>query len=106
MTTLLISAGDASGDLHAAEFVRAFRAQHPDARILGLGGDEMRRAGVELVVHQRDLAVGGLLELGRSLAKIVSNRRLRLQTLYGVASAQTHGSPKLLPRRRALVPTV
>lgn len=81
MTTLLISAGDASGDLHAAEFVRAFRAQHPDARILGLGGDEMRRAGVELVVHQRDLAVGGLLELGRSLAKIVSTWRAMVRVL-------------------------
>ncbi len=72
MTTVLISAGDASGDLHAADFVRAFRVRVPQARILGLGGDEMRRAGVELVVHQRDLAVGGLLELGRSLPQIVS----------------------------------
>jgi lipid-A-disaccharide synthase len=72
MTTLLISAGDASGDLHAADFVRAFLDQHKDARVLGLGGDEMRNAGVELVVHQRDLAIGGLVELTRSLPRIVS----------------------------------
>ena len=32
MTTLLISAGDASGDLHAADFVRSFRAANPDTR--------------------------------------------------------------------------
>lgn len=72
MTTLLISAGDASGDLHAADFVRAFLSKHKTARILGLGGDEMRKAGVELVVHQRDLAVGGLIELSRSLPRIIS----------------------------------
>jgi len=81
MTTLLVSAGDASGDLHAAAFVRAFRARHPDARILGLGGDEMRRAGAELVVHQRNLAIGGLLELWRSLPKIVSTWRRMDRTL-------------------------
>jgi lipid-A-disaccharide synthase len=87
MTTLLISAGDASGDLHAADFVRAFRVRVPKARILGLGGDEMRRAGVELVVHQRDLAVGGLLELGRSLPQIVSAWR-RLDRALAKANPQ------------------
>ena len=51
MTTLLISAGDASGDLHAADFVREFRLRHKGSRILGLGGDEMRKAGVDLVVE-------------------------------------------------------
>ena len=70
MTTLLISAGDASGDLHAATLVRSFRAAHPDARFVGMGGDAMARAGVELVVHQRELAIGGLLELTGSLVRI------------------------------------
>jgi lipid-A-disaccharide synthase len=83
MTTVLISAGDASGDRYAADFVRAFRLQHPEARILGLGGDEMRRAGVELAVHQRDLAVGGLFELGRSLPQIVSAWRRMDRALTG-----------------------
>ncbi len=78
---MLVSAGDASGDLHAAEFVRAYRAQHPEVRVLGLGGDEMRRAGVELIVHQRELAVGGLLELGRSLPKIISTWRAMVRAL-------------------------
>jgi len=72
MTTLLLSAGDVSGDLHAAGFVHAFRERHPGARFVGLGGDEMRKAGVELLVHQRELAVGGLLELMGSARGIVS----------------------------------
>ena len=73
MTTLLISAGDASGDLHAADFVRSFRELQPQTRFVGLGGDEMERAGVELVVHQRALAVGGLLE-DEGLAAVASRR--------------------------------
>ncbi|MBW2272829.1 MAG: lipid-A-disaccharide synthase [Deltaproteobacteria bacterium] len=72
MTTLLLSAGDASGDLHAAGFVHAFREKQPRARFVGLGGDEMHKAGVEIFVHQRELAVGGLLELMGSARGIVS----------------------------------
>jgi lipid-A-disaccharide synthase len=71
LATLLLSAGDASGDLHGADFARRFRERHPDCRIAGLGGDAMRDAGVELLAHQRDLAVGGLLELTTSLPGVV-----------------------------------
>lgn len=71
MPTLLISAGDASGDMHAADFVRAFRARQPRARFVGLGGAEMKRAGVEILADQDALAVGGLLELGTSLPRLV-----------------------------------
>jgi len=64
MTTLLLSAGDASGELHTAPFVEAFRRRVSGARFLGLGGTEMEKAGVEIVVHQRELAVGALGVLG------------------------------------------
>jgi lipid-A-disaccharide synthase len=70
--TLLLAAGDASGDLHAADFVHAFRARNPDTRFVGLGGVEMAEAGVELAANQRDLAVGGFFELAGSLVKITS----------------------------------
>ena len=71
MTTLLLSAGDASGELHTAAFVEAFRRRVPGAQLLGLGGSEMEKVGVELVVHQRDLAVGALGVLG-DLGRIFS----------------------------------
>ena len=61
MTTLLLSAGDASGELHTASFVEAFRRRVPGVRLLGMGGAEMEKVGVELVVHQRELAVVGEL---------------------------------------------
>jgi lipid-A-disaccharide synthase len=71
VTTILVSAGDASGEAHAAGLVEAIREQRPDARFLGMGGVRMAEAGVEIVVDQRELAVGGLFEL------VTSVRRLR-----------------------------
>ena len=71
MPTLLLSAGDASGDLHAADFAGRFLSRHPEARLVGLGGEAMRSAGVRLVADQSDLAVGGLLELAGSLPRVV-----------------------------------
>ena len=82
MTTILISAGDASGELHAAALIEAIRDRDPDARFLGLGGAAMEKAGAELVVHQREIAIGGLVEVARDLRSVVSawgrmNRALR-----------------------------
>jgi lipid-A-disaccharide synthase len=71
MSTVLLSVGDASGDVYASDFVRELRARLPDARFVGLGGAEMEKAGVELVVHQRDVAVSGLFELLPDLHRIV-----------------------------------
>jgi lipid-A-disaccharide synthase len=71
MTTVLLSVGDASGDVYASDFVRELRARIPDARFVGLGGAEMEKAGVALVVHQRDVAVSGLFELLPDLHRIV-----------------------------------
>ena len=68
---ILISAGDASGDRHAAQLVRALRQRIPDVEVSGLGGARMREAGVEILADQSDLAVGGLLELAGSLRSIL-----------------------------------
>lgn len=81
MTTVLVSAGDASGELHAAALVEALKARLPDARFLGLGGPEMEKAGVELVVHQREIAVGGLFEVARDLRRVVSAWRRLVRAL-------------------------
>jgi len=70
MTRLLLSAGDASGELHAAALVEAYRRREPEATFLGLGGAAMEKAGVELVAHQRELAVGGLVEVLRETPRV------------------------------------
>ena len=70
MRKILISAGDASGDLHGAELVRALLRRLPDLQVVGMGGERMRSAGVEILVDQADLAVGGLVELLGSVGRI------------------------------------
>lgn len=71
MKTILLSAGDVSGEMHAAALVRALSARRPGTRFVGLGGERMRAAGVELVVEQGALAVGGIVELLPELGRIV-----------------------------------
>jgi len=71
MTTVFVSAGDASGELHAAALVEELRGLVPGLRFRGLGGPQMARAGVELVADQAELAIGGLVEVLRDLGRIV-----------------------------------
>src|SRR3982751_3857891 len=54
---ILFVAGEASGDLHAAGVARALVAQGTPYRLTGIGGDQMRAAGVER------LAVVGFVEV-------------------------------------------
>jgi lipid-A-disaccharide synthase len=64
--TVLIVTGEASGDLHGAELARELRKQRPDLCLLGMGGEKMAQAGVELIFDNRQLGVMGLVEvLGR-----------------------------------------
>lgn len=84
MTTVMLAAGDASGDAYAADFVRALKARCPQLRCFGVGGDEMAAAGVELVAHQRGLAVGGLVELLPDLLGVVKVWRSALQAVRSV----------------------
>ncbi|MBI5835810.1 MAG: lipid-A-disaccharide synthase [Candidatus Eisenbacteria bacterium] len=60
--TLLISAGEPSGDRHAARFLDEFRRRHPGTQAFGLGGPELRAAGLEPLARMEDLAVVGLVE--------------------------------------------
>jgi lipid-A-disaccharide synthase len=73
--TILLVVGDTSGDRYAADFVRELRDLRAGLRIRGMGGAELEKAGVELVVHQRELAVGGLFELIPHLHRIIGSWR-------------------------------
>ena len=66
---LLIIAGEASGDAHAASLVRALREAAPETRLefFGSTGKRMRDAGVEPIVNADELAILGLWEVGRAL---------------------------------------
>ncbi|MFI5459718.1 MAG: lipid-A-disaccharide synthase [Isosphaerales bacterium] len=54
---IFISAGEPSGDLHAANLIRAFRRRVPDTRFVGFGGPRMAEAGASLLYPLANLAV-------------------------------------------------
>jgi lipid-A-disaccharide synthase len=56
MKTVMIIAGEASGDKHAALLVENLKKKS-DIRVYGIGGDKMKAAGVELIHHVREMSV-------------------------------------------------
>lgn len=75
---LMIVAGEDSGDAHAAALVRALRERAPEVNFefFGSTGGEMRAAGVESLIREDDLAITGLLEIGRALPRFVAAYRV------------------------------
>ena len=67
---VLISAGEASGDLYAASLIEALRRRNPDLDVFGCAGPRMQRAGVRAVVDSANLAIVGLLEVLTHLPRI------------------------------------
>ena len=71
-TRILISAGEASGENYGAELIASLCRVAPleQFEFFGLGGDRMRAAGCDLVIHSKDVAVVGLVEVVRHLPRI------------------------------------
>ncbi|HLW43325.1 MAG TPA: lipid-A-disaccharide synthase [Candidatus Acidoferrales bacterium] len=59
---ILISAGEASGDMYAAQLARALQAR-TGAHLFGMGGPKMREAGVEIIADASEIAVVGITEV-------------------------------------------
>ena len=62
MTRLLLSCGEASGDLYAGALVQALKQRDPDIDVFGLGGERFAAAGGRLVADFHGLSVTGLTE--------------------------------------------
>ena len=68
-----IIAGEASGDLHGANLMKALYRQDAEADIRYWGGDLMQQVGGELVKHYRELAFMGFVEVIFNLKTIFKN---------------------------------
>jgi len=68
-----IVAGEASGDLHASNLIKALRENDPSAEIRGCGGDLMRHAGANLLLHYKDTAFMGFWEVFVHLSEVLGN---------------------------------
>ncbi|MFN0215224.1 MAG: lipid-A-disaccharide synthase [Saprospiraceae bacterium] len=70
---LYLIAGEASGDLHGANLLKALYRQQPQLLCRAWGGDLMQNAGATLVKHYRDLAFMGFVEVVKNLRTILAN---------------------------------
>ncbi|WP_312176151.1 lipid-A-disaccharide synthase [Chryseobacterium sp.] len=68
-----IIAGEASGDLHGSNLMKALKQKDPNAEFRFWGGDLMAKQGGTLVKHYRDLAFMGFLEVAMNLRTILNN---------------------------------
>lgn len=110
---ILISAGEASGDLYAASLAAALERRLPGAEFFGCAGPRMRSAGVEAVVDMSSLAVVGLAEVVshipriysefRKLARAAVRERPELAILVDSPDFHLRLAPRL---RRAGIPVV
>jgi lipid-A-disaccharide synthase len=80
---VLISAGEASGDLYASRVVEALRARRPDTEFFGCAGPRMQAAGVRAIVDARSLAVVGLVEVLAHIPRIFGEYR---KMTYAIAT--------------------
>ncbi len=81
---ILISAGEASGDLYAARLASELLRRHPGLELFGCAGARMRAAGVRAVVNAESLAVVGLIEVVGHIPRI----RREFHRLLAAAEAE------------------
>ncbi|MEW5910885.1 MAG: lipid-A-disaccharide synthase, partial [Thermodesulfobacteriota bacterium] len=73
---VMIVVGEASGDLHAAKLVKAIRGKKPETFFFGIGGSEMKKAGVKILIDASLLAAVGVTESIFKLPVIIKGMRI------------------------------
>ena len=74
MAKILISAGEASGDIHAAAVTAALKKIDSTVEVFGMGGDELRAAGGEVLFDIKDHGVMGFVEVIKKLPDLFKLR--------------------------------
>jgi|SRR5579872_3196389 len=110
---ILISAGEASGDLYASRLVEVLKSRHPDAEFFGCAGPRMQKAGVRAIVDARSFSVVGLVEVivhipriwreFRKLVKSSTTERTQLAILTDSPDTHLRLAKKLKKRKIPVV---
>ncbi|WP_136799259.1 lipid-A-disaccharide synthase [Desulfosediminicola ganghwensis] len=72
----MIVTGEASGDLHGSNLVKAMRQKCSDLSFAGMGGEELEAAGVEILFDAKKVSVVGVSEVVSHLADIFAAQRI------------------------------
>ncbi|MFQ5345362.1 MAG: lipid-A-disaccharide synthase, partial [Mariprofundus sp.] len=70
MKRFFVSAGETSGDLHAATVVAELKQRYPGSEITGIAGEQMQQQGCMALHHMHELNVMGIVDVLRSLPRI------------------------------------
>jgi len=79
--SVLLVAGESSGDLHGAALAREIRSLRPDASLIGAGGERMRAAGVDTFVTLEEIQAFGFAEVARGLGRLRRSRNRLVRAL-------------------------
>lgn len=69
--TVMLIAGETSGDHHGARLVRAMKEKAPGVCFCGIGGEAMRAAGVDIIVDAGQLSVVGITEVFSKMPRVL-----------------------------------
>ncbi len=86
---ILLVAGEASGDLHGSRLVEAIQSADPEVQFFGVGGERLKRAGMELLYPSQSLSVVGITEVFFKLGII-------LRALQGLKKSIDRERPDLV----------
>jgi len=78
---VLLVAGEASGDLHGGDVLRALRLRFPDLEAVGIGGENCRAAGMRTIIDAGETATVGLFEGVSALRALVRSWRMLVRML-------------------------
>jgi len=70
LSNIFFSAGESSGDQHAANMFKELQKQLPDIQGLGMGGAKMQQAGIDIRFDSSNIAVIGLVEVLKHYGEI------------------------------------
>lgn len=80
--TVFLCAGEASGDMHGANLMKALRELQPDIRLVGVGGPNMRAEGLECCLEAEKLSFVGLVEVLRHIPFCLHAIRQIIQEIH------------------------
>ncbi len=86
---ILLVAGEASGDLHGSHLVEAIQSVDPEIQFFGVGGEGLKRAGMELLYPSQSLSVVGITE-------VLFKLRAILKALQGLKKSIDRQGPDLV----------